>query len=140
MTLLVTLRQRRDLCRALHELSGRQRETLAAGDYDGLIAILEERKTLLARLGELATSAVGWSMTRVHASEPERSEGDVLWDETRSLLAALAKSEHEAIGELTARRDATRNELRELTSAGRVNAAYRDSLAPVTHRALDVDR
>lgn len=137
---LMSLRERRDLCRALKDLAGRQREALAARDYDGLIELLGERKALLGRLASLGPSLGEWAASRDSLADSERAEGDRLWAEARSLLAELARAEHEAVAELTSQRDATQAELREIAAAGRVNAAYRDSLAPVTHRSLDVDR
>lgn len=137
---LSALRERRDLCRTLRDLAGRQREALAARDYDVLIELLGERKALLARLARSSPSICDWMASRDSLAASERAEGDRLWVEARSLLGDLARAEQEAIAELTAQRDATQAELREIAAAGRVNAAYRDSLAPVTHRSLDVDR
>lgn len=137
---LVPLRERRDLCRALQALAVRQRETLETRDYDALIACLGERKTLLGRLAAVTPGPGDWADSREGLPAAMRAEGDALWAETRSLLAGLAEAETLAIAELTSQRDATQAELREIASAGRVNAAYRDSLAPVTHRSLDVGR
>lgn len=137
---IAALRERRDLCRSLKSLAEGQRTALADGDYDLLIRILGERRGLLDRLSAATAASRDWPASRGLLSEAERREGDSLWAETRLLLGDLARAEQEAVAELTARRDATRDELRDLSSAGRVNAAYRDSLAPVTHRSLDVDR
>ena len=137
---LVSLQKRRNICRTLHELAGRQREALAAEDYDALISILGERKGLLEDLAATGGTVRTWAADREGLPDRQRAEGDALWEETRLLLASLAESEREAIGELASRRDATQAELRDLASAGRVNSAYRDSLAPVTHRSLDVGR
>lgn len=134
------LRERRDLCRSLMSLAEAQKAALADGDYDSVIQILGERRGLLDRLGSASAASRDWPSSRGLLSDAERREGDSLWDETRLLLGELARAERDAVAELTARRDATRDELRDIASAGRVNAAYRDSLAPVTHRSLDVDR
>jgi len=137
---IVALRERRDLCRSLKSVAESQREALAGEDYESLIRVLGERRVLLDRLAAAATASRDWPTTRTLLPEAERIEGDALWNETRTLLGELARAEQEAITDLTARRDATREELRDIASAGRANAAYRDSLAPVTHRSLDVDR
>lgn len=137
---LAALLERRDICRSLKSLAECQRAALAEGDYDSLIEILGERRGLLDRLAAATEASRDWPASRATLSEVHRRDGDALWNETRALLGDLARAEQEAIADLTARRDATRDELRDIASAGRANAAYRDSLAPITHRSLDVDR
>ena len=133
------LRDRRDLCRTLRVLADRQREALVAEDYDALLAVLAEKQRLLDRLPAANAAARDWSTARAGVAEPDRSEGDALAAEGGRLLAELLRIEEESVADLTARRDATRDELRDLNAAGRVHSAYRDALAPVTHRSLDVD-
>ncbi|HEX6984968.1 MAG TPA: hypothetical protein VF170_06305, partial [Planctomycetaceae bacterium] len=59
---------------------------------------------------------------------------------TNRLLAEATAAERDAVEELARQRDETSRELSEINAAGRVHSAYRDALAPVTHRSLDVDR
>jgi hypothetical protein len=138
--ILAKLRERRNICRTLLELSSRQRATLSDRNYDDLIALLGEKQTLLERLAALSSAARNWNAERVFLSPGERAEGEQLVAEGTRLLADAARHEEADIAELTSQRDATQAELREISSAGRVHAAYRDSLAPVTHRSLDVGR
>jgi hypothetical protein len=137
---LAPLRERRDLCRLLRDLGGRQREALAGHDYDALIAVLGERRSVLERLTRLTVPAREWPSRRDRLGAAERVEGDALSAEANAILAQLARAEEEAVAELKGQRDKTLADLREIGSAGRVNAAYRDSLAPATRRSLDVDR
>lgn len=136
----VRLRDRRDLCRTLGELSKRQHEALAGRDYDALIEVLHEKGALLDRLAHLTQSVRDWSAVRETVPATERSVADELIAEANHLLLQAADAEHEAVNELKTHRDATQQELREISAAGQVHTAYRDSLAPATHRSLDVDR
>ena len=57
-----------------------------------------------------------------------------------ALLERLLEQERVSTESLARRRDQTAAELRTVASGSRVNQAYRDSLAPVTHRHLDTDQ
>jgi hypothetical protein len=137
---LVTLRTRRDLSRSLQELSARQREALEGQDYDALIALLSEKRSVIDRLVTLTPSAHDWIGRRQMLPAGEREEGEALLSETNRLLAEINDAERIAVDELTRQRERTRAQLLEINAAGRVHSAYRDSLAPVTRRSLDVDR
>jgi hypothetical protein len=137
---LVTLRTRRDLSRSLRELSARQREALEGQDYDALIGLLSEKRSVIDRLVMLTPSAHDWMAKRQTLPVSEREEGEALLSETNRLLAEINDAERVAVDELTSQRERTRSQLLEINAAGRVHSAYRDSLAPVTRRSLDVDR
>ncbi|MBA3312039.1 MAG: hypothetical protein H0T47_01930 [Planctomycetaceae bacterium] len=134
------LRERRDLCRTLLELSDRQRAALAERRYDDLIVLLGEKRTLLDRLAVLSSAARNWAAERVFLSAADRAAGEELLVEGNGMLGEAERDEQQDIAELTDQRDATQAELLEISSAGRVHSAYRDALAPATHRSLDVDR
>lgn len=134
------LRERRDLVADVAALSDRQREALSARDYDALIEVLGQKQAALERLAGQTPAARDWLRDRASRPTAERSEGDTLLAETNELLAEAAAAEQAAVAELTDQRDAAQRELHEIAAAGRVHAAYRDALAPVTHRSLDVDR
>lgn len=136
----MTLRNRYDLCRTLRTLAERQREALAERDYDALIGLLGEKRSAIERLAALTPVARDWAAARHAASDRERTEGEALLAETNRLLAEVSRVDADATEELTRQRDATRNDLSEINAAGRVHSAYRDALAPATHRSLDVDR
>lgn len=134
------IRARRDLCRALQGLSERQRNALAEQNYDELIALLGEKRSLLEQLAACSSVARNWAAERVFVSPEDRAEGEALLREANQLLADAAQREQQDVAELTLQRDSTQAALNEIASAGRVHTAYRDALAPVTHRSLDVDR
>jgi hypothetical protein len=137
---IVSLRTRRDLCHSLQALSGRQSDALAQRDYDGLIELLGEKRSVIDRIAALTGSVREWSENRSRLPAAERLEGEALVSEMERLLEALGASEQAAVEELAKQRDATRGELLEINSAGRVHSAYRDTLAPATRRSLDVNR
>ena len=134
------MRARRDLCHALLALSDRQRNSLADQNYDELIALLGEKRSLLEQLAAHSAVVRNWSAERVFLSAEDRSQGEAFLIEANQLLADAARREQEDVAELTQQRDSTQAALNEIASAGRVHTAYRDSLAPTTHRSLDVDR
>lgn len=137
---IARLRERRDLSCRLAELSERQRLALGDRDYESLIGILSEKQTLLERLAVLSAAARNWSAERVFVSPGERAEGEALLNEGTRLLGEAARLETDDIAELTAQRNAAQAALQEISSAGQVHSAYRDALAPATHRSLDVGR
>ena len=137
---IITLRTRRDLCRSLHDLSQRQRDALGRRDYDVLIELLGEKRSVIDRITALSGPVQHWSMNRSRHPASERVEGEALLAEMEQLLGELGDSEQAAVEELTKQRDETRGELLEINAAGRVHSAYRDTLAPATRRSLDVNR
>lgn len=134
------MRARRDLCRALQTLSDRQRAALSQQNYDDLIALLGEKQVLLEQLAGCSAVVHNWAAERVFLSAADRAEGEALLKEANQLLADAARREQDDVAELTQQRDSTQAALSEIASAGRVHTAYRDALAPATHRSLDVDR
>ena len=137
---IATLRTRRDLSRSLRELSQRQTEALSLRDYDALIQVVSEKRSVIDRISTLTPAAREWLDGRHTLSAGEREAGEALMAEANQLLADIGSLESSAIEELARQRDETRRELLEINSAGRVHSAYRDSLAPITRRSLDVDR
>ena len=134
------LYERRDLCRSLAELSAQQRRALTERDYDALIRIAGEKGKVLDRLAALAPPVRDAVDKGESLSSEERDGANLLLDESNRLLESAAEAERDAIAELVELRDATQQELREIAAAGKVHSAYRDALAPVTHRSLDIDR
>jgi hypothetical protein len=137
---LIALRTRRDLSRSLRDLSARQGEALDQCDYDELIEILGEKRSVIDRLVTLTPAARDWSERRRRVGEAERAEGDALVAETNRTLAEVTDAERSAAEELTRQRESTRTRIQEINAAGQVHSAYRDTIAPSTRRSLDVDR
>lgn len=132
------LRVRKELCCSLRTLATDQAQALSERDYDRLIAVLAEKSRLLDRLGQLTEPVREYSSS--HLDPDERAAANTLMADANLILMELADAEHQAVAELLSQRAVTERELREIAAAGQVHSAYRDSLAPVTHRSLDVDR
>ncbi len=137
------LRQRRDLCRDLLAFSQRQDELISAADYSGLLTLLGEKQDVLERFARLKRDhhAVwnDWRSVRDGLDESTRACCESLLSETESDLATLLAREDASTKRLSAKRDSTRLELVDLDDGSRVNVAYRDALAPSTHRHLNLD-
>ncbi|MDQ3333192.1 MAG: hypothetical protein M3552_21515, partial [Planctomycetota bacterium] len=95
------LRERRDLCRTLLELSDRQRAALAERRYDDLIVLLGEKRTLLDRLAVLSSAARNWAAERVFLSAADRAAGEELLVEGNGMLGEAERDEQQDIAELT---------------------------------------
>lgn len=141
---LATFRARKQLCAALLELSRRQRALIDADDYTQLLVVLGQKQRILGRLEELKGREPDllerWQAERDGLESTTRAECDQALAETETILADLAEEENDATQHLAQRRDETRRELEALAQGSEVHDAYRDSLAPATHRHLDVDR
>lgn len=134
---------KRDRCRALLELSRRQATLIARDDYTGLLDVLGRKQLILAELDNLktehATALARWRIDRDGLDDTARSDCETVLAETETLVARLVDVERSSTESLAARRDTTRDELESLAGGAAVNDAYRDSLAPSTHRHLDLD-
>ena len=134
----------REHWRDLLELSRRQMALIEADDYPQLLSLLGQKQRILGRLDELKQQHPGlrerW-LSRREAVDPELGDDcDHVLAETEAILAELMKEEQVSTERLTGRRDKTQRELQAIANATDVHKAYRDSLAPATHRHLDVDR
>lgn len=147
----VTLEQIRDVlndrrrhCRALLELCRRQNGVIHAQEYSELMTILAQKQRILGRLDETSHRhsdlAREWKHLRETGQTDLREECEGLIAETEAILAELLQMEKEGTEQLCERRDATRRELQNIAQGARVNEVYRDNLAPVSHRHLDVGR
>jgi hypothetical protein len=67
-----------------------------------------------------------------------RDDCDHLLAETEAILAEILEEEQDSTDFLTHRRDHTQQQLEGITNGGRVHDAYRTSMAPATHRHLDI--
>lgn len=137
------LESRHDTCRALLELSRSQASLIEADDYSELLAVLGRKQSLIERLAETKRSHehvwTNWKSVRAELASDSRDRCDELVERTESLLAELVQLEETSTRSLVARREETRVELRRIDDGSRTNMAYRDSLAPSTHRHLDID-
>ena len=139
---LEIFRGRRDGYRALLELSHRQQTLIEADDYTELLAVLGRKQVLLSRLEDVNRRYPDlreqWQASRSALPAEHRSTCEHLLAETEHCLAELLLVEQSSTESLTTRRDATQHELQAIARGSQAHEAYRDHLAPVTHRHLDI--
>ena len=142
--LLKTLISRRDLCRALLQQSQRQRSLIAADDYTQILEVIARKQNLLEQWDELRRRQPDlggvWRRRRPHLPAGVREECERLLAEIETLYTQLLKEEQDSTDFLTERRDSAQRRLQEISNGARVHQAYRDGLAPSTHRHLNVDQ
>jgi hypothetical protein len=134
--------QRRQHFSELLQLSRGQLALVEADDHAQLLSLLGAKQRVIGRLEELGQHRPElwqeWRRDRDRLSPTQRSSCEATLAETESLLAELLENERVCTETLSRRRDATRRELQRVVHGSHVNQAYRDSLAPSTHRHLDV--
>jgi len=142
--ILTALKTRRQHCHHLLDLSRRQRGLIDSGDYVQLLTILGQKQRLLGRLDELNKQHPDlrnrWHDLRESGDSDWRDDCEHLLAETEAILAALIDEEQQSTDFLAQRRDATQKQLQAISQGARVHEAYWESLAPATHRHLDVDQ
>ncbi len=128
----------------LLDLSQRQLGLVEADDYTQLLGLLGGKQQIIGRLEALGRIRPAlwddWRAERERLAPPARTACEETLAQTETLLARLLEHERISTEALARRRDQTARELRTLAAGSRVNQAYRDSLAPVTHRHLDRDQ
>ncbi len=135
---------RREHCFALLELSRKQLNLIDSEDYHTLLETLGRKQRILGHLDELnqlhPNLRVHWKSLRETAEPELRDQCEHALAETEAILAEILKEEHEGTDHLTERRDATQKQLQSLSQGTQVHTAYRDNLAPTTHRHLNIDQ
>jgi hypothetical protein len=128
----------------LLDLSQRQLGLVEADDYTQLLGLLGGKQQIIGRLEALGRIRPAlwddWRAERERLAPSARKACEETLAQTEALLARLLEYERVSTEALARRRDQTARELRTLAAGSRVNQAYRDSLAPVTHRHLDRDQ
>ena len=141
---LTLFQSRRDHCHALLNLSRTQQELIRADDYTGLLVVLGQKQMILGRLDEVTSRhreiISQWQSLREQLDAETRLNCDHVLAETEAILAELIEEENNSTQGIVRRRDAAHSELQSLQQGNRVNHAYRDALAPATHRYLDLDQ
>jgi hypothetical protein len=141
---LQTFADRRQCFVELLEFSKRQLGLVEADDYAQLLGLLGGKQRIIGRLETIGKGRPRlweeWRALRDRLSPPERQACERTLAETESLLAQLLEHERAGTECLTRRRDQSARELRAVATGSRVNEAYGESLAPVTHRHLDRDQ
>jgi hypothetical protein len=133
---------RRGHCRALLELARRQHGLVVQAQYGPLLELLQHKQHVLDRLSEVSRSQSalngGWPQLREQAGDAVQARVEQLMDEVEHLLKEVAEQESQALADLQTQRDETARQIAELSQGTQVQRAYADSLAPATHRRLDV--
>jgi len=141
--LLDMLTARHTLCAELLDLSAQQRRLIAEDDYPQLLDILARKQRLLGRLDTVepsyATVKEQWLLRRDSLDVGVRRDCELILKDLDEMFRRLLDEERSGINELTQRRDETQRQLQAISEGTRVHAAYRDSLAPATHRHLNID-
>ncbi len=139
-----TFHDRRQCFAELLELSQRQLGLVETDDYTQLMRLLAGKQQIIVRLETISRGAPrlwdDWRRERDQLPAASRAACEQTLAETEALLARLLEHERVSTETLSRRRDATQAQLRSVAGGARVNQAYRDTLAPVTHRLLDMDR
>ena len=135
---------RLEYCRALQSLSIRQMELIQANDYSAMLQVLSQKQQLLERFDSLNQRHPElwqlWQNTREELEPEWRSDCEQMLAESESILDDVLQRDNDGTELLSERRDQTQRQLQSIASGSQVHTAYRDSLAPVTHRHLDVDQ
>ena len=141
---LRTFAARRQCCAELLELSQKQIGLVEADDYTELLRLLGGKQRIIHRLEALGSGQPRlweeWREARDGLAPTTRGACEQVLADTEALLARLLEHERVSTERLQVRRDETARELRTVTAGCRVNQAYRDTLAPPTHRHLDLDQ
>ena len=142
--ILQIMKTRRQHCRSLLTLSKQQRELIDTDDYSQLLSVLGKKQRILGRLEELTSRHPNfgrqWQTQRDSLDSNIRKEGECVLSEIEAILSELLELENESTTVLSHRRDETKRQLETLSQGTQTHEAYRDNLAPVTSRHLDIDR
>lgn len=141
---LKTFVDRRQCFADLLELSKRQLGLVETDEYSQLLGLLGGKQQIIGRLEKIGKAQPrlweDWREERDGLAPPARQACEQTLAETEALLAQLLEHERVSTEGLACRRDQTAHQLRTVAAGSRVNQAYRDSLAPATHRLLDTDQ
>lgn len=135
---------RLEYSRALLKLSIQQQELIDQDDYSGLLDVLGKKQRLLGQLDQYTKQLPKvwehWKIERELLSAEERESCEGILSESEAVLSELLKNEDTSTQCMVDRRDRTKHQIQSLNQGEKVGEAYRDSLAPVTHRHLNIDQ
>ncbi len=139
-----TFKDRRQCFADLLQISRSQLGLVETDDYTQLLRLLGGKQQIIGRLEAISGREPQlwdeWRRDRERLAPQARRDCEQTLAETETLLAALLEHERIATETLARRRDETAQQLAAVAGGSRVNQAYRDCLAPVTHRLLDLDQ
>lgn len=135
---------RLDYAKALLALSLQQQELIDQDDYTGLLDVLGKKQRLLGQLDQYKKQLPAlwekWKTDREQMDQAQREACEQVLSESEAVLAQLLQNEDNSTQCMIDRRDQTAQQIQSLNQGERVGEAYRDSLAPVTHRYLNIDQ
>lgn len=135
---------RLEYAKALLKLSAQQQALIDQDDYSGLLDLLGQKQRLISQLDQytkqLPTLWEQWKGERDLLSFEQRERCEEVLSESEAVLAKLLENEDTSTKSMVDRRDQTKKQVQSLNQGAKVGEAYRDSLAPVTHRHLNVDQ
>jgi hypothetical protein len=141
---IATFADRRQCFADLLQISRSQLALVETDDYARLMRLLGGKQQIIGRLEAIAGREPKlwekWRLERERLAPQTRAVCEQTLAETEALLAELLEHERVATETLAHRRDQTAQQLAEVAGGSRVNQAYRDCLAPATHRHLDLDQ
>jgi hypothetical protein len=139
-----TFQDRRTCFVDLLQLSRRQLELVESDDYPQLLGLLGGKQQIIGRLEAISVREPRlwdeWRRDRNYLAPVVRQACEQTLAETEVVLAELLEHERVSTDTLARRREQTARQLQAVASGSRVNQAYRDCLAPATHRHLNMDR
>ncbi len=141
---LKTLQSRREYYQLLLDLSLRQTDLIRTDNYIQLLEVLAQKQSLLQDMDGLRQSLPDlwqqWHSKRDTLDPLSRNVCERMLAESKVILEEVMKNEQDSTDLLTQCRDYTRKNLQAIAEGTQVHEAYRDSLAPVKYRHLDIDQ
>ena len=141
---ITTFKDRRQCFADLLQISRCQLGLVETDDYSQLLRLLGGKQQIIGRLEAISSRLPrlwdDWRRERERLAPGAREACEQTLADTEALLAELLEHERIATETLARRREQTAQQLAAVAGGSRVNQAYRDCLAPVTHRHLDLDQ
>lgn len=142
-SLFESLSQKRDCCRALIELSQKQRDLITSGDLNSLLKVLATKQRVMGRMDEvqrrldaLSRDTPRW---REDLDRDAQLECQDVLDDMEQLLSELIDIEKECEQKLVQLREAALEQLRQSDAGRELNRAYLTEAAPSTNRLVDLE-
>lgn len=135
---------RLEYSKALLKLSFQQQALIDQDDYSGLLDVLGKKQRLLGQLDQYTKKLPAlwkrWKGDRDLLSLEQRETCEEILSESEAVLSTLLENEDTSTKSMVDRRDRTKQQVQSLNQGEKVGEAYRDSLAPTTHRHLNIDQ